>query len=457
MGAVSERLDRVLSRAPVALGVTTVVTTLALMVLNFQGLLNGIFSSHETRTVSAVFSDTQQLRTGNDVRIDGVTIGKIDAIQRDRGGRSATVRMTIDKDSGPLYANAGATLRWRTVLGAAFYVQLQRGSPASGTLRSATIAVNHTTNQVEIDDISSIFRHNAVHGLQTLPAETARALGDEQAPRRALQAVDKISPSLAQGVGALRGQRVDHDLRQLVSTAAATVRAVDTPDDKVRTAVAGAAATLHVTAQRQGDLRSTVGRAPAVLARTDATVRALNVTLRKADPLVAELRPSAAKVAPTLSQLRPTVVSADALLRRAVPLLRTLRPALSSLSQASQITLPLLDNLTPSLTRLDKSILPYLDAVDPETQHSTSEMIGPTFTGLGSGAGGQEDVNGHFIRFPATSGNSAVYLPCQIYFSNPDKSQILACKSLQDALKSYLNYNPLGPAPGTAPATRAKR
>jgi hypothetical protein len=78
-------------------------------------------------------------------------------------------------------------------------------------------------------------------------------------------------------------------------------------------------------------------------------------------------------------------------------------------------------------------------------------MIGPTFTGLGSGAAGQEDENGHFIRFPATGGSSPLYLPCQIYAGNPDKDKMIACKSLQQATRSLFSYNPLGPTPGTAP------
>jgi hypothetical protein len=188
-----------------------------------------------------------------------------------------------------------------------------------------------------------------------------------------------------------------------------------------------------------------------VLARTDRTVAALDHTLRLADPLIADLRGPAPQVATTLRALRPTVVRADALLRRAVPLLHALRPAVTALVDASRISLPLVREIAPSLGRLDKTILPYMAEVDPETQRSTTEMIGPTFTGLGSGAGGQQDVNGHFIRFPASSGSSPAYLPCQEYFGNPSAPKMVACKSLQDALNSYLTYNPFGGTPGSAP------
>jgi hypothetical protein len=74
-------------------------------------------------------------------------------------------------------------------------------------------------------------------------------------------------------------------------------------------------------------------------------------------------------------------------------------------------------------------------------------MIGGTFTGLGSGAPAQESAAGHFIRFPATSGSSPVYLPCQIYYGNPDAQKLIECQTLQQALQTYLSYSPFGPPP----------
>jgi hypothetical protein len=140
------------------------------------------------------------------------------------------------------------------------------------------------------------------------------------------------------------------------------------------------------------------------------------------------------------------------LVRRAVPLLRALRPAASGLASAARNGLPLVNGLAPSLDRLVKTILPYINEIDPGTKKSTAVMIGGTFSSLGSGAAGQMDENGHFIRFPATSGNSSFNsLPCQVYINNPDAAQIAACNSLQDALGAFLNADPLGPTPGTDP------
>jgi hypothetical protein len=124
-----------------------------------------------------------------------------------------------------------------------------------------------------------------------------------------------------------------------------------------------------------------------------------------------------------------------------------------SLTIAARAGLPLLNGVQPSVDSLQKTVLPYLNTIDPATQHTTAEMIGPTTEALGPDIAGQEDQNGHFIRFPATVGSSPFYLPCQIYAGNPSSSQLIACSSLQTILSSFLNYNPVSSILGEAAST----
>jgi hypothetical protein len=162
---------------------------------------------------------------------------------------------------------------------------------------------------------------------------------------------------------------------------------------------------------------------------------------------------SASQVAPTLRDLYPTVTGAHSLLKRAVPFLHALPPALRSLASAARGALPLLNGVQPSIDSLQQTVLPYLNTIDPATQHTTAEMIGPTTEALGPDIAGQEDQNGHFIRFPATAGSSPFYLPCQIYAGNPSSNQLVACSSLQTIMSAFLNYNPVQSLLGAASST----
>src|SRR4051794_23999448 len=119
-------IGRLMDRHPVALGIVTFTTALVLVALNLHGTLAAFFDTSSTHAVRAVFPSTQQLRGGDEVRIDGVKVGLVRSMTLARGGRTTTVTMDVDNSSGPLYGDARAILRWRTVLGGAFYVTLER-------------------------------------------------------------------------------------------------------------------------------------------------------------------------------------------------------------------------------------------------------------------------------------------------------------------------------------------
>jgi virulence factor Mce-like protein len=440
------------------LGLATLVVGTVLVVLGLGGTLRGLFENPDTRTARAVFRSAQQLRAGNPVRIDGVEAGTVKDIALDSDGARAIVTMDMDESSGDLYSDARATVRWRTVLGGSFYVDLERGTPAAGALKPAGIPIERTKSQVELDEVTSVIEGRARKGLQTLPGELATALRDPADPKRLLKEVAGVSPDATIALRALRGRVPERDLRALVANTARTMEALDRPREELRAVVAGAGATLATTANRRAEIRSTISRAPAVMRNTEVTLQRLTATLDGVDPLLARLRAPAGEVAATVARLRPTVVEAADLLDRARPLLRALRPAASSLQRAAEAGLPLLTGLEPSLDRLDDAILPMLSEKDPATTKSTAVMIGGTFAGLASGAGGQMDALGHFIRFPATAGNSSVYsLPCQSYLANPDKDELVACQTLEQAMKTYLTYRPLGPTPGTDPGGTRRR
>jgi virulence factor Mce-like protein len=428
-----------------ALGMIAFVVTVALIVAVVTGGVRGLFTKSGSRTLSAQFSDTRQLSKGNPVRIDGVDVGTVDQLSLDHGGRTSTVEVKLKDGAGPLYKDAKASIRFRTVLGGAFYLDLQRGTPATGDLGSgATIAASHTDSQVELDDITPLLQGQAETGFKTLPRELAKTLRDPVQPAAALRSVAGASPSLAKGLEAVRGQR-PQDIDTLVASTAKTVRALDAPGDELRDVVAGAAAVVQTTANRSRELRSTIDRAPGLMQRTNVTLTDLDGTLKIANPLLRQVLKAAPDVAPTVARLRGTVVPASHLLDGAQPLLRDLRPAVRSLATASTQGLPLLNRLAPSLARLDESILPYMDKPDPGTDHSMAEMIGPAAAAL-SAIGSYVDNAGRMVRFPATSGNNALYLPCQTYLNNPDKAKILACDSLKDALSSAFSLKQLGKA-----------
>jgi phospholipid/cholesterol/gamma-HCH transport system substrate-binding protein len=431
-----------------SLGLLAAALTLLLVVGVDTGLLGRLFSSSPSREVKAVFADARQLKPGDPVRISGVNVGTVDTVTLDRGRRDATVAMKLDGSAGPLYGDASAHIRFRTLLGGSFFVDIARGSSSAGALSSSPIPASRTDSQVEVDDITSVIDGRAKRGLQVMPGQLALALGDPRYPAQTLGTIAAQSPALAGGLAAVRGQQPSSDLRTLIDSANTTMQALEEPYGQLQQLVSGAASFLQATAARSADLQATIQNAPALLSQANTTMQGLRGTLVLANPLLVKLEPSAPAVAPTVADLRHTVVPADTLLNRAVPLLHALRPAVSSLASASTATLPLLNQLTPSIDELAAKILPYLNQVQPDSKHTFAQMIGPGAAALAA-IGAYQDGNGRIVRFPATSGNAAFYLPCQTYFNNPAAKQLIACESISTAI-SQLFGSQAATGPGTA-------
>lgn len=424
---------------PRILGVLTAgVVTLLLVVVftqSYRGLLH-----HDGRIVHVTFPAAPQLYPGDQVRMEGKQEGTVKAVERARDGMSL-VTLEVPRDAGPIYRNAFASLSWKTLLGGSFYVDLDRGTPDAGPLGDGVIPPSHTSRQVELDDLQSVFHDGARSGLQSMFRELSVALSHPLGPANALAELARVAPDAAAAARAARGVPEDADVRRLVRSAAATMRALDTPDEDIGRLVEATASTLQVTSARGGDLQSTIEALPHAERTASETLARMRTTLGAIDGLTARLRPSVEAVQPSLAQLRGAVEPTDALLQQARPLLASLRPATRSLAAAASPARQLLTGLQPDLGRFDETILPYLKRPDPVTGKPTSTMFGAAFAHLG-GLMSQMDLNGHFMRFPLGGGNTTAYLPCKTSITDGSTMKLLACESLQKAMTTYLSYLP---------------
>jgi ABC-type transporter Mla subunit MlaD len=423
------------------LGIATLVVVAALCVIVFGGLARKLLAPGGLR-LQAVFANTALLWTGSPVRVHGVDVGTVTAMALDPGGRSSTVTMTISDSSAlPIYRNATAALVWRTVLGANYAIDLNRGTPSAGPLPGRLIPLGHTTGQAEVDQILATLQSSQRAGLQTILGQLPAALNDQDAPGDALATLAATSPSLRAGIDAARGEH-DGDLTRLVDNAATTMHALETPIPNLQGVVEGGGGTLSTTAARQADIQRTISLAQTTLPQVRLTATELNRTLEIANPLLARLMPVVPQVAPTAHQLTPTVTDANGLLQQARPLLASLRPASAALASAAHGAKPLLDQLTPSIGEIADEILPDLAKVYSQSGRSTYEMIGPTLSSLDAAAASLDGVS-HFLTLtPGVGERSLDTLPCQTYFVDPTAQQLIHCESLSDALGGILGAIP---------------
>ncbi|WP_354701412.1 hypothetical protein DSM112329_01724 [Paraconexibacter sp. AEG42_29] len=441
-----QQLGMSAERHVVLVGVVSTAVLAFVVVAVYSGAYRKPFAA-DTTTVRAVFTDTAQLTKSDPVRVKGVNVGTVSDITLDGDGRTATVTMKVDETAAPIYADATATLRWRTVLGGTFAVDLDRGSSTAGTLTGPIPAVR-TEGQVELDDVLASVRGPQRAGLQSLLHELPQVFADPAAPATALDTLAASAPDLRKALAAARG-RSDGDLPALVRNTAAAVRAVNTPGDAIRDVVQGGATTLTTTGNRAGDIGQAIDLLADITPRVRATLTRLDTTLTGVDGLADDLDAPAGQLAPAVARLRPVVRRAEPLLRDVRPLVRRLRPAVRSLVVTARAGTPVIEDLTPSVDRVRDTILPFLAERDAVSKRTTYEMIGPTFASTNSAMAGY-DKSSSLFRFPLFAQGTAIdSLPCGEIITDPEKSAVLQCENLMSSIKQLSGYNPLGPVPGS--------
>ncbi|WP_410876216.1 MlaD family protein [Nocardia sp. A7] len=139
-----------------------VATAVMLMGLVLVGVLRVIERpvDGETDTYTALFTDANGLRAGDDVRLYGVQVGKVGAVELD--GALARVRFTVSTDRA-LFTNTVIAIRYQNLTGFRYLDVEQPERPAG---RRDPDSVFGTAETVPDFDITRLFK-----GLQPVLAE----------------------------------------------------------------------------------------------------------------------------------------------------------------------------------------------------------------------------------------------------------------------------------------------
>jgi phospholipid/cholesterol/gamma-HCH transport system substrate-binding protein len=136
-------------RNPVPIGIAGVIFIVLLLILGLEaGKLPFIDQGH---TVYAEFSDAASLQKGNNVRINGVLVGKVSSVKLDYvPGQGNIVKVAMKVRGGThLGANTTANIKIETLLG---QVYIELNPTPTGVLADNMISEAHTTTPTSITD-----------------------------------------------------------------------------------------------------------------------------------------------------------------------------------------------------------------------------------------------------------------------------------------------------------------
>ncbi len=301
----------------------------------------------------AEFNDAVELGPQSDVRISGVSVGKVVSVSLDTKTGLTKAVIQIDPQYAPRPADTRAILRAKSLLGET-YVELSPGTqsgqmlPDGGTLPRGQVAPT-----VQLDQILSTFDPATRRAFMIWQQQDGIALTNRGQDFNAAFAelypfatnVDSVLAVLHRDSAATT--TLLHDGGQVFS-------ALSRSPAQLQSFIRNSNAVFAATAAQDTALADTIRAFPAFTVATRQTIERVNRFATTTKPLIDELRPAAA---PLSSALEASVIFA--------PELRDLMVNIAPLTKASKTGVPafekFLDETVPWLTRLT----PYLGNLVP--------------------------------------------------------------------------------------------
>ena len=260
----------------------------------------------ESYRVTVPFDEATQLAVEADVRISGVSVGRVKSIELSDEGL-ADAELEIDARYAPIPDDSRAILRQKTLLGET-YVELTPGSgdasalpenplPEGGELPRAQVS-----DAVELDEIFRTFDEPTRAAFQTWQQDVSIALRHRGADLSA--AIGNLGPfasDLDRLLRILDSERLA--TRQFVRDTGEVFEALSERRGQLRGLITNSEAVFSTTAARNEALQDAFVALPTFLDEQRLTLERLERFAVDTDPLVQQLRPAARELSPTLIDL----------------------------------------------------------------------------------------------------------------------------------------------------------
>jgi phospholipid/cholesterol/gamma-HCH transport system substrate-binding protein len=343
--------------------------------------------------VKVELPEAAQLGLEADVRVAGVSIGKVREKDLDLKTNRTIATLELKKQYAPLRSDARAILRQKTLLGET-YIELTPGTKTAPYVKeNGTLANSRVADSVQLDDI-----------LQALDPTTRRAFETWQQDMG--KAVSGRGRDLNDAIGNLPAFAADgSDLLKVLDSQSGAVRALVRNSGVVFNALSENEQQLHNLVVNAGDVFSATGSQADALAETfkvfptfldesKRTFARLQTFSKKTNPLITDLREPGRQLAPTLRDVKALAPDLERFFVNFRPLIqagRTGNPALADILRGAK---PLLGELSPFLEQLNP-VLRWLEFYQPQV----SDFITNGAGALGDTVATLTDNEvGHYLR-----------------------------------------------------------
>ena len=380
-------------------------------------------------TLKVPFTEAGLLAVQSDVRISGVSVGKVSKIELGSGedaGR-AVATITLNDKYAPIPSDTKAILRQKTLLGET-YVELTPANrdapklPDGGLLPAAQVS-----EAVQLDEIFRTFNGKTRVAFKNWMLEASQALAGRGGDLN--DAIGLLNPTFTDANKVLRildTQRVA--VRQLIRNTGVVFNALSARQGELRSLIGNSNAVFSTTAQRNRDLQAFFTVLPTFEDESTATLQRLDRFAANTDPLVQQLRPAARDLGPTLTDIQ-----------RLAPQLQQFFTGLKPVIAAAPNGFPSLrkflgKDLPPLLGRLE----PFFNQLDPILQEL--KLYKHEITGFLANAAVVTNTK-EVGTSPETNGRNVAYLRTAVPLG-PDSIAVYPNRLLVNRANPYMA--PLG-------------
>jgi phospholipid/cholesterol/gamma-HCH transport system substrate-binding protein len=375
------------------------------------------------------FPEATTLAEAADVRIAGVTVGKVRSKALDKNANRTKVILSIDPKYAPLPRDTRTILRQKTLLGETF-VELSPGSLSSGKLAdNGTLANGQVEPTVELDEILRIFDPATKKAFRSWVAESAKTISGT-APEDLNSALGNLAGFAQDGAGVLQVLDTQSTaVRRLIGNTGVVFHALNERKGQLAGLIVNSDRTFQATASVQNALADTFRVFPTFLDESKATLARLETFSNNTRPLVNDLKPVADNLGPTVRDLGALAPDLESFFRRLPPVIRDAKTDLPQAAAFLRGARPVFGGLHAFLPQLNP-ILSYWNFDQARIAH---------FLATGASAF-------HYNVAPQPGGLPG-YALAQFAVNNGESIQLRTTRPSNERANSYLAPNAYGRGP----------
>ncbi len=301
--------------------------------------------------LNAEFNDAVQLAAQSDVRISGVSVGKVVSVSLDRKTGLSRAVIELQSQYAPRPADTRAILRAKSLLGET-YVELTPGTQSGPRLPDgATLPRAQIAPTVDLDQILSTFDPDTRRAFMTWQQQDAIALtGRGEDFNAAFYQLYPFATNVDSVLAVLRNDSAATST--LLRDGGQVFSALSSSPAQLQGFIRNSNAVFAATAAQDVALANTVRAFPPFLIATRSTVDRVARFAKTTKPLIDELRPAAVQLTPALQAVAVFAPELRDLLTNIAPLTNASKAGVPALEQFLRDSVPWLARLKPYLGNL---------------------------------------------------------------------------------------------------------